>query len=314
MRKIFFAILFVFGVLSSLKAQYDGQFSNYWAAMSYYNPAVSGQTSNMEMTALYRLQNMGIPGSPRSFLLSGDRPIDFFGRTHGAGIVVFNESIGLFKRNIMSGQYSYKKKIREGTLSAGLQVGMISETFDGSNAYIPESDYHQQTDDGILMSEGSGTAFDFAAGVYYSHKNWYAGLSVAHILEPEIELSESAYIYPVRSYYLTGGYNIELNNPFLVLQPSVMVKSTIQMNTVDVNMRLCYNKILWAGLGWRYGDAVMITLGAKFGKIQAGYAYDVPISFMRAGTSGSHELFLKYTMQLTPGKGNKNKYKSVRIL
>ena len=314
MRKLLFTILIILSAPILLKAQYDAQFSNYWAATSYYNPASCGHTPNIEVASIYRQQWLGVENAPQSFFVSGDMPMSFLGRTHGVGVMMFSESLGLFQRNVLSGRYSYKKKLFEGMLGVGLQVGMISETFDGSGVYIPESDYHQQTDEGILSSEGTGSSIDFAFGLYYSHKNWHIGLSAMHLLEPEIVLSDNTYLYPSRSYFLMGGYNIALNNPLLELQPSLMVKSTIQMNAVDVNMRLCYNKMLWAGLGWRYGDAAIVTLGLKFGKIQAGYAYDFPISFMSKATSGSHELFLKYTMEIIPGKGNKNRYKSVRIL
>lgn len=313
MRKLI-AVIILFAAPGILRAQYDAQFSNYWAVPNYYNPAAAGQTSQIEATAAYRQQWIGIDGAPQSFLATGSMPFRFLGRTHGIGMVFFNESIGLFKHNVISAQYAYKKKLYGGLFSVGLQGSMISETFDGSKAYIPISDAHQQTDEGILTSEGTGSAFDFSLGLYYTREKWYAGLSVSHLLEPQIELGENAFLVPTRTYYLTGGYNIELDNPLLELQPSVLVKSTIQMNTVDVNLRLFYNKMLWVGLGWRSGDAAVVMLGAKLKKIQAGYAYDYPISFMRKGTTGSHELFLKYTMDLTPGKGNKNKHKSVRIL
>lgn len=313
MKKLLFVIVFIYIPLL-LKAQYDAQFSNYWAVQSYYNPAAAGHSSQIEATAFYKQQWLGIDGAPQSFVVTGSVPLKFLGRTHGVGVSFFSESIGLFKHNVMSVQYAYKKSLWGGLMSAGLQAGSISETFDGANVYIPQSEYHQSQDDAILTSEGSGSAIDFSFGLFYSHKKWYAGLSASHLLEPEIELGENSYIYPVRAYYLTGGYNIELNNPLLELQSSVLYKSTIQMNTVDINLRLCYNKMLWGGLGWRPGDAVTVALGAKLKKIQMGYAYDYPISFMSKGTSGSHELFLKYTTDLTLGKGNKNKHKSVRIL
>ncbi|MDR1120344.1 MAG: type IX secretion system membrane protein PorP/SprF [Dysgonamonadaceae bacterium] len=315
MRKISLIILFGFTASTLLKAQYDAQFSNYWAAMNYFNPAAVGQTANMELSGLFRKQWLGMPGAPMSFVVSGDMPLNLFDRVHGVGAVFFSEGIGLFDRNVMALQYAYKKKMWEGTLNIGLQAGMISENFKGSEVYIPESEGFEQTDEGIITTDASGTAIDFAIGLHYKYQEkWYAGLSVSHLLEPKIELSDNIQMYPARTYYLMGGYNIPLNNPFIELQPSFFAKSDLQTTLFDVNIRLCYNKMLWGGLGWRYGDAAILTLGAKFGKIQGGYAYDFPVTAIRKGTTGSHELFLKYTMELTPGKGNKNKHKSVRLL
>jgi type IX secretion system PorP/SprF family membrane protein len=315
-------ILFFFSASSLLKAQYDAQFSNYWAVMNYFNPAVAGQTKNLELSGIFRKQWLGMPGAPTSYVVSADMPLKLFNRVHGVGIASFSEGIGLFDRNVVSLQYAYKKQLWNGMLSIGLQGGMISESFNGVDAYVPVDENGNvlpgftkpDQDEGILATEASATAIDFAFGISYAHRNWYAGVSLSHILEPEISFTDDIYMNPVRTYYLMGGYNIQLNNPFLELQPSIFVKSDLQSYLFDLNVRLCYAKFLWGGLGWRYGDAAIVTLGVKFGKIQGGYAYDFPVSAIRKGTTGSHELFLKYTIALTPGKGNKNKHKSVRLL
>ena len=86
------------------------------------------------------------------------------------------------------------------------------------------------------------------------------------------------------------------------------------MTQLDVSMRLIYNNLLWGGLGWRLDDAAIVMIGGQYKNIQAGYAYDFPVSAIRKGSTGSHELFLKYITDLDLGKGKKNKHKSVRIL
>ncbi len=314
MKKFILFVLFISLSFSLLKAQYDAQFSNYWAVKNYYNPAEAGQSGNLDATALHRSQWLSFPGAPKSIFISGDMPMQFLNRTHGVGAVFFSESIGLFQHNIVAAQYAYKTKLFGGVLSVGLQAGLISESFDGSKIYIPTSDYHVQEDEGIPTATVSGKTFDLAAGIAYNHDKWYVGLSSSHLTEPEIALEESAYMYVSRTYYLMGGYNIQLNNPLLQLQPSVFVKSIVLATQVDVNLKLWYNKMFMGGLGWRMGDAGIVTIGAKFGKIQAGYAYDFPISIVSKASTGSHEIFLKYSVDLSKGKRNKNKHKSVRIL
>ena len=89
-----------------------------------------------------------------------------------------------------------------------------------------------------------------------------------------------------------------------------MLKNT----EVVVSMRMVYNKQFWGGLSWRKGDAVMITLGGKFKMIEAGYTYDYPISQISKATAGSHEVFIRYSMDINLNKGVKNKHKSVRLL
>jgi type IX secretion system PorP/SprF family membrane protein len=121
-------------------------------------------------------------------------------------------------------------------------------------------------------------------------------------------------LYLSRAYYLLGGYNIRFSNPLLELRPSIFVKSIIQMTQVDISARLFYNKMFYAGLGWRYGDAGIAMIGANIKSFQVGYAYDFPISAVRKGTTGSHEVYLKYSVDLNLNKKTKNQHKSVRIL
>jgi hypothetical protein len=55
-------------------------------------------------------------------------------------------------------------------------------------------------------------------------------------------------------------------------------------------------------------------LGGKYKMIEAGYSYDYPISRIVKSSWGSHELFLRYVVELNKKKSVKNKHKSVRIL
>lgn len=300
-----------------VKAQYDAQFSNYWAAPGYYNPAYAGQTQKLEALLLNRQQWVGFEDAPRTMLISVEMPFKFLGRTHGVGVMMLNETLGLFKHSVLAGQYAYNKKLWGGNFSAGIKVAKIDETWFGSKVEIPNDDeYHEENDDGIPKVDIKSSALDFDLGFYYSHKRWYAGFSVTHLLEPEMdsEDGETTIAYLPRGYYLMGGYNIQFANPLLELRPSVFVKSTIQMTQIDLSARLVYNKMFWAGLGWRYGDAGIAMLGANIKSFQVGYAYDFPLSSIRKGTTGSHELFLKYFVDLNLNKGNKNKHKSIRIL
>jgi len=300
-------------------AQYDAQLSNYWAAISYYNPGYAGQSSKLEMTALNRQQWIGFDNSPRTMLISADMPLAFLGRTHGVGAVLFTESLGLFSHSIMAGQYAYKRKLFKGDFSAGIQVAKIDESWFGSKVDIkpPEpDDIHEETDDGIPTSDIKSSAIDFSLGFFYANKKWYAGFSITHLLEPEMKETEGEtnLIYLPRGYYLMCGYNIQFDNPLLELRPSVFVKSTIQMTQLDLSARLFYSKMFYAGLGWRYGDAGIGMLGVNIKSFQVGYAYDFPLSAIRKGTTGSHEVFLKYSIDMNLNKKTKNQYKSVRIL
>jgi len=332
-----FAIMVLTGI-HSMKAQFDTQLSNYWAAISYFNPAYAGQTGNLEATLLSRMQWVGIQDAPRSTVLTVQMPYSLFGKIQGFGASMYNDRSGLFSVTMYSGQYAWKKKMLKGTFSIGIQGGYISQSFDGTKVVIPEDDYHQQDDPAIPRTLVSGHTIDGAFGVFFSKEKWFAGLSVTHLLAPTLVLSNDYKSEIPRTYYFTAGHNIQLSNPLLELQPTVLVKTMemsslylnddsllvkVQANTlkammlntqVDVSLRMVYNKRFWGGVSWRKGDAVAIMIGGKFKMIEAGYSYDYPISSIVKASTGSHEVFIRYSMEMKFNKGVKNKHKSVRLL
>ncbi len=302
--------------------------------MNYFNPAQAGQSGNLEALALYRQQWLGVDGAPQTTLISANMPQYFLGRTHGLGAIMFSEKIGLFSHSIVAGQYAYQKRLAKGMFSAGIQIGHINETFKGSDVEIEfEDEFHQGADEAIPTSDVSGSAIDVALGLLLSKPKWYVGISATHLTAPKLKLGENTIMEVPRAYYLTAGYNIQLNNPLLELRPALLIKTTemgssivpdsikgktvnamMTMTQIDLSVRAIYNKTFWGGLGWRKGDAVVVMMGGKFKMIEAGYAYDFPISAMLKGSTGSHELFIRYTVDLGKRKGEINKHKSVRIL
>jgi len=92
------------------------------------------------------------------------------------------------------------------------------------------------------------------------------------------------------------------------------MKAMLRNTQIDISLRMIYNKQLWGGLSWRKGDAVTLMFGGKFKMIEAGYAYDFPISKIIKASTGSHEVFVRYSMEVNLNKRVKNKHKSVRIL
>jgi hypothetical protein len=93
------------------------------------------------------------------------------------------------------------------------------------------------------------------------------------------------------------------------------LQGMLRQTQVDVSLRMVYNKMFWGGLSWRKGESMIIMLGGQFKMLEVGYAYDVPLfSDLIRTTSGSHELFIKYLVEINFKKGSKGKHKSVRIL
>ena len=168
MNKYLLLIILLVTGLTGARAQYDSQLSQYFMALGYYNPAYAGVTGDLNMLALSRLQYVGIDGAPTSFFINADMPLKIGKTNHGIGMVVFTEGIGLFVNTHVNLQYAYKQKLFGGTLSIGMQFGMVNQSFDGEKVFYPTSQFHQQDADIRALSmekRHSPSAFPSSAPV-----------------------------------------------------------------------------------------------------------------------------------------------------
>lgn len=318
MKRFIRIIIAFLCITTAVQAQYDAQFSQYFMTMGYYNPAYAGSREDLNLLAIHRQQWVGMEKNTRapiSFFVSADMPVKLGGSNHGVGMILFTESIGLFQNTHIAGQYAYKNKLFGGTLSIGLQLGIVNQSFDGTKARPSGEKVTTLVEDPAIPNTlVSAVGFDINTGIYYTRKNFYLGVGVMHVTEPELMLKENVYTYIAGSYNLVSGYNIQLKNPLYELQPSVFLKSDTRTFQADVTGRVVYNKMFNGGLSWRVNESIIFLLGASFGNIQVGYSYDFPTSPTLKESHGSHELFLTYKMKLKKTKTGKNKHKSVRIL
>lgn len=323
--RIFFFPVMLFIFAAPVRAQSDAQFTQYWALPTYYNPAATGTEDYIRIRGGAKLQWIGIKNAPRSFVGAADMPLKL-GKKHRLGVgVLFNqESIGLYNNLGLSGQVSYKFKFLKGTWSVGIQPGLYNTKFKGSDIYIPEGDdYHEPNDPNLPTSDVSGNAFDVSAGVRYDHKYFSAGISVLHIMEPVITMSneggsdseaiEFQAVLPRQAYFTADG-NIPLKNSLISLQPSLLVRTDFSNFSAEATMRATYNKFISFGLGYRYKEAISAMIAAEFKNFFIGYAYDYPMSDISKASSGSHEIVAGYRVKLNLGEKNRNKQRSIRIM
>lgn len=323
LRGLVVAVATLLGGFAAL-AQSDAQFSQYYEVPTYYNPAAVGQTDFVKIRGGGRLQWVGIDHAPKSFLVTADSPFKLLGKRVGAGIVLFQESIGLYKTLNLDAQVGYKFKKWGGEFTVGLTLGMYDQSFKGSEVVLPDDDdYHQGSDDAIPTQDLHGTAFDLGAGVWYTHKYFWAGISATHITSPSIKLNTDAgdastnrdYEFNVgRTLYFMAGSNIKIKNTLFELMPSLLVKSDFTFTTGELTARLRYNRFLQFGVGYRWNDAVVATVGAEFKNFYIGYSYDYPTSAIAKASSGSHEVFVGYQLKLDLGDKNRNRHKAIRIM
>lgn len=294
-----------------VRAQQDVAFAHYWAMEPSFNPASVGKVKKLNVTVAYALQLAGFEHNPKTMYAAADMPFYAIGSYHGVGVQLINDDIGLFSHKRLGLQYALKKTLFGGTLSAGVQATLLSESFKGSEVDVIDTD-----DPVFSTSDVTGTGVDFSAGLYYQHRDWYVGASALHVNAPRVELGEKNELSISSTYYLTGGYNIRLRNPFLTIHTSALGRTDGVAWRADITGRLKYThekRMMYAGVSVSPTNSVTVMIGGDFHGIHLGYSYEVYTSAISLG-NGSHELFVGYQTDLNIGKKGRNLHKSVRIL
>lgn len=292
--------------------QQEPSFAHYWAMEPSFNPAAAGKNPVINVTGSYAMGMVGFEHNPKTIYLAGDMPFFVLNAFHGVGLQLVSDDIGLFTHQRVALQYAYKHSLLGGTLSVGIQIGMLSEKFKGSGL-----DLEDTTDPAFTTTDVTGTALDMAVGLYYKHRHWYAGLSMSHATAPSVELGEKSILNISRTYYLTGGYNIQLRNPLFTIHPSVLARYDGTAYRVDVTARVKYEhekKMFYAGIAYSPTNSVTALIGGKFQGISLGYSYEAYTNSAIGIGRGSHELFVGYQTTLNFGKKGRNRHQSVRIL
>jgi type IX secretion system PorP/SprF family membrane protein len=243
---------------------------------------------------------VGLDGAPSTQTLSAHAPV--WGKKLGVGITVLNESIGVSKRTGVNLNGAYRIPMDKNVLSFGLQLGMNS---------ISENllDLGLATDNQFQVNTGRQMAPNFGFGTYYLAPKWYLGLSIPRMIQNRLDVTTGTGDIQNKlnvkdwHYFLTAGSIHTISND-VKLKPAVMLKV---VNGAPMELDLSCNALLrdfvWAGLGYRTGDAFSILLGANLTKqLRLGYSYDLSTSELKDFNSGSHEIMLGYDFSFDKNK------------
>ena len=265
----------------------------------------------MNVAGAYATQLAGFEHNPKTMYIGADMPVYLMNNYHGVGLQILNDAIGLFSHKRLGVQYAFQPRLWGGTMSVGIQASLLSETFEGSKLELIDD-----SDPLFVKSDINGTGLDLNAGIYYNHRNWYAGVSVTHLNSPTVELGEKNELNVSSAYYLTGGYNIRMKNPFLTIHTSFLGRTDGVAWRADVTGRLKYThekRVMYAGLSYSPTNSVTVLIGGNVRGIHLGYSYEIYTTAIRIG-NGSHELFVGYQTDVNLFKKGRNLHKSVRIL
>ncbi|MCF0243176.1 MAG: type IX secretion system membrane protein PorP/SprF [Bacteroidaceae bacterium] len=311
MQKKAIVILLTMMSVLSVKAQYDVSFAHYYDMQPSFNPASVGKDTKLNACAAYAMDFAGFTNNPKTLYVSADMPLYALKMYHGVGLQFVNDQIGLFTHQRVSALYSAKVNLFGGQLGIGVQLALLMEKFNGSGL-----DIEDPSDPAFVTSDVKGNKIDFGAGLYYQRGPFYIGASMQHLTSPTVELGEYNEIKVGATYYLTGGYNIKLRNPFITIHPSFMVRTDGVDHREDITCRLAYThneKKFSFGVGYAVNKSATIYLGALIKGFNIGYSYEIYTRQIKIG-NGSHELMVGYQTEINLHKKGRNLHKSVRFL
>lgn len=308
--------LIMLTISTIVSAQQDAQFSYNMFNQLYVNPGYAGSNDAICATAINRHQWMGFDGYPMSTVFNVDAPIKMI--NSGVGLSVLNDRIGNEKNVTLKVAYAYKLDLGDGKLGIGLNFGLLNKSYDVEK-WVTPSDLAgggtSANDPSIPATNASHMVFDMAFGTFYRTNDLYVGLSSTHLTQPKMSFDVSNSIFLKRHYYLTAGYFYQLpNNPLFEIRPSIYIKSDGSTSQFDVNTTVIYNKMIWGGVSYRPGDAIIGMLGIELKNgIKVGYAFDVVTSKIGSYNRLSHEFMAGYCFNISVDK-KRGSYKSVRFL
>lgn len=295
--KSFILLLITFVSINEIKAQSEPMYSQYMFNMSAINPAYVGSRGAVNLNYLGRSQWSGITGAPKTNTITLDGS-NLKGNI-GLGVQVYNDQIGVFKKNGLNLMASSRVKVSEnGVLSGGILLGVLNQRknyTDVVNVY--------DKNDAKFQENKSVTDATLGAGVFYNTDKFYAGISMPNILNSSDMNTANNSKVSFKHLFVTAGYVFDLSDNVKLKPSSLMKVVSGAPIEFDFNTNVWLKDMVGLGVSYRTGDAVVGMAELQLNRnLRVGYAYDYTFSALKAFTTGSNEIMFRYEF----GKDTKN--------
>lgn len=281
-----FKVLLLLIFVQQANAQQLPLYSQYWWNDYIINPAYTGSVNYSPMQMTFRKQWVGFNGSPELFTIGGHSRVN--DKVAIGGLIFKDQTGGAITQTGVIGNYCYRIKMNETSYISLALTGQFNQyAFDNSRvqALAP-------SDPALTGGIQKSMAPDASFGILYQNgQKTKIGFSINQLFESRINnLSENDNNNLVRHFNISASKSIQLDSNF-TFEPSLLIKQTASSPTqVDLMGRVKFKNLLWAGVSYRYQDAIVALLGLNFNNMFLGYSYDVTMSDISNYSSGSHEV------------------------
>lgn len=317
-KRLIICVLVIAGALSDLRAQ-DPQFSQYYAAPLYLNPAFVGSTNHHRFVVNHRLQWPSLPQTFATYAFSYD--LFRADLRSGFGMLATTDKAGTagLRSTNVGFMYSYKIPLPNNWVMApGLYFGYSIRDLNFNRLLFGDQVEFDQ--DGVpsldpaLAKLGNTQFFDFASGILMYNLSVWIGVSAWHMNTPNISLLNQVNELPMK-FTVHGGGRIQLwggrlhNKKVSHLTPSFVYRVQGPFDQLDLGLHYHVDPIM-VGFWYRgipiqkntidnvSQDAIVFTMGLQFSLFEFGYSYDFTVSELGVNSGGAHEVSLEYEFEL----------------
>lgn len=312
----------------SVTAQ-DPQFSQFYAAPLYLNPALAGSTNQARAGINYRNQWPAIDANFTTMAAFFDYYIEDYRSSIGAVITRDVEGLAGLQSISLALQYAYELEI---TKKLGFKPGFQAAVYNRNVNFGKLTFGDQYDQNGQLLNNQSaeiqslGTSINktfidlSAGGVFYTRTAWL-GVGAFHLNQPNQSITNDGKSPLPMKFSVHGGFKYYLrpknvigrgsgmSNAERSLSPALQYRHQGKFDQLDIGMYFTAEPIvlgLWyRGVpfknvnGYVNNESLVFLIGfVKRGAkdaINIGYSYDYTLSKLGPGAGGAHEFSLVYT-------------------
>lgn len=286
----------------------DAQFSQFYANPLFLNPALAGFTDCGRVNLNYRNQWPALANAYVTYSASYDQNIPSINSGIGVLAMSDRQGDGALVRNSISAFYSYQLKVSEPIIiSFGVQGTYYMETLDWDKLVFADQidpttgNIRPGTNETAPASDNIGVA-DFSAGAVLAYYDqWFAGVAVHHLTQPNISFYDNSDSKLPMKMTFHGGVNINLTQGGLgnnrpsdwVLEPQLMYMQQEHFKQLNFGLYVSKAPIVlgaWFRHNFSNPDAIVGLIGVKFNNIRLGYSYDYTVSNIGGSSGGAHEI------------------------
>lgn len=281
----------------------DVEFSQYFHAPVYMNPALAGTSYGPKVNLNYRNQ---WPGYNKAFISTAVSFDQYSPKLHGGiglNMVFDRAGNGVYNTFRISGAYAYQVSSDKLSIRIGIEPGFQQKTLKTNDLTFADmiNPIYGFTDENgvanatleIIPDANTVQYFDFGAGASIMNDNFYLGFAARHLTVPNESFRDEAIVELPMRFSGHGGWIKEFNkqgNYVSYFSPNFMFVNQGKFNQLNAGATI---SVSYFSLGAYFrhtfsnSDALIMMLGVEYKFVKAVYSYDITMSKAGNGANAS---------------------------